>query len=154
MHMRLSVFLVLALAVAACGGKSTSDTTAPSAGSAADTRTLYERLGGTPAITAVVKRFVEVTGADPRISMFFTNVDVARLEAMMVEHICELTGGPCKYTGKSMKESHTGMKVREEHFAAFMDDLGKTLDEFKVGAREKGEVLAAFESLKGDVVEP
>jgi hemoglobin len=102
----------------------------------------------------VVERFVAVTGSDPRISVFFTNADVPRLKTMMVQHICELTGGPCKYTGKSMKESHTGMKVKEEHFTAFMDDLAKTLDELEVPAREKGEVLAAFNSLKADVVEP
>jgi truncated hemoglobin YjbI len=52
-----------------------------------------------------------------------------------------------------MKESHTDMKVKEEHFTAFMDDLGKTLDKLGVPAREKGEVLAAFESMKIDVVE-
>lgn len=141
----------MVLAFAACGGKGKPETTTTAAST--DTRTLYERLGGTPAITAVVKRFVEVTGADPRISVFFTNADIPRLNSMMVEHICELTGGPCKYTGKSMKESHTGMKVKEEHFAAFMEDLAAVLDELKVPAREKGEVLDAFTSLKADVVE-
>lgn len=142
----------MVLSISACGGKSKPADTAGTA--AEDTRPLYDRLGGTPAITAVVKRFVAVTGSDPRISVFFTNVDVPRLESMMVNHICEITGGPCKYEGKSMKESHTGMKVREEHFAAFMDDLGKVLDELELPAREKGEVLAAFESMKPDVVEP
>jgi hemoglobin len=137
------------LAIAACGGKGKTAN-----GPAAPDKPLYERLGGKPAITAVVDRFVAVTGSDPRISMFFVNVDQARIKSMMVEHICEITGGPCKYTGKSMKESHVGMKVKEEHFAAFMDDLGKVLDEFKVPEREKGEVLGAFNSLKGDVVEP
>jgi hemoglobin len=145
------IVLAFVIALAACGGKSKTDT---AASPATDNRTLYERLGGTPAITAVVERFVAVTGSDPRISVFFTNADVPRLKTMMVQHICELTGGPCKYTGKSMKESHTGMKVKEEHFTAFMDDLAKTLDELEVPAREKGEVLAAFNSLKADVVEP
>lgn len=142
----------MVLSLAACGGKGKSADTP--AKTAEENRPLYDRLGGTPAITAVVKRFVEVTGSDPRISVFFTNADVPRLESMMVNHICEITGGPCKYEGKSMKESHTGMKVKPEHFAAFMDDLGKVLEEFKLPAREKGEVLAAFEGMKPDVVEP
>ena len=151
--MRIRTMLLTALALvtlaAACGGKSktTEPTTAP------DTRSLYERLGGKEAITAVVKDFVATTGADPRISMFFTNADIPKLEQQMVDQICEATGGPCKYTGKSMKESHTGMKVRTEHFEAFIDDLTKTLDKFKVPEREKGEVLAAFRSMQGDVVE-
>lgn len=152
--MRTVLFVVMC-AVAACGGKG-KDAESPGGDTAAaqDTRSLYERLGGTDGIRAVVKEFVAVTGSDPRISQFFANTDIPRLEEMMVEHICESTGGPCKYTGKSMKESHTGMKVRKEHFDAFMDDLAKTLDKMNVPAREKGEVLAFFNSLEADVVEP
>jgi hemoglobin len=151
--------LLVALAlVAGCGGTSkpdTAGTTGGDTGSAAvDNRSLFDRLGGLPAITAVVKEFVKTTGSDPRIAQFFTNADIPRLEQLMVDQICEATGGPCKYTGKSMKESHTGMKVREEHFTAFIEDLTATLDKFEVGEREKAEVLAAFNSMKADVVEP
>ncbi len=149
--MRIATIL-LSVILAACGGK-TKPADGTGSAAAAD-KTLYERLGGTPAITAVVEEFVTMTGAGPRISMFFTNADIPKLKATMVEHICSITGGPCSYSGKSMKESHTGMNVKEEHFTAFMDDLGKTLDKLNVPAREKGEVLAAFESMKIDVVEP
>lgn len=150
-----SVVVAITLTAAACGGASKTEPTAANAGSgSADARSLFERLGGLPAIEAVVKEFVKTTGADPRIAQFFTNADIPRLEQLMVEQICEGTGGPCKYTGKSMKESHTGMKVKEEHFAAFIEDLTATLDKFKVGEREKAEVLAAFNSMKVDVVEP
>ncbi len=147
--MRILLTFVTFVALAACGGKSQPAEPKP----LPEARTLYERLGGTEAITAVVKDFVATTGADPRISMFFTNADIPKLEQQMVDQICEATGGPCKYTGKSMKESHTGMKVRPEHFEAFIDDLTKTLDKFKVPEREKGEVLAAFRSMQADVVE-
>ncbi len=151
-----SLLVAFTLTAAACGGKSTSESTTPKGtdSGSADTRTLFERLGGLPAIEAVVKEFVKTTGSDPRIAQFFTNADIPRLEQLMVEQICEGTGGPCKYTGKSMKESHTGMKVSEEHFAAFIEDLTATLDKFEVGDREKREVLEAFNSMKADVVEP
>lgn len=157
-----NLLLALALApalvlVASCGGKAKPDTTtsggSDSGSASADTRSLFERLGGLPAITAVVKEFVKTTGSDPRIAQFFTNADIPRLEQLMVDQICEATGGPCKYAGKSMKESHTGMKVREEHFTAFVEDLTATLDKFEVGPREKAEVLGAFNSMKADVVE-
>src|SRR5690349_19683637 len=129
-----SLFVALAMTAAACGGASKPEptTTSGSGEGSADTRPLFERLGGLPAIEAVVKEFVKTTGADPRIAQFFNNIDIPRLEKLMVEQICEGTGGPCKYTGKSMKESHTGMKVKEEHFAAFIEDLTATLDKFKV----------------------
>lgn len=148
----VTLCLAQCLAVAACGGTSKPETTP--APVAEDTRSLFERLGGLEAITAVVKEFVKTTGEDPRIAQFFTNADIPRLEQLMVDQICEATGGPCKYAGKSMKESHTGMKVREEHFTAFIEDLTATLDKFAVGPREKAEVLAAFNSMKQDVVEP
>lgn len=140
--------LLLCLALAACGGTSTSAPAAP----AADNRSLFERLGGLPAITAVVDDFVNTTGADTRINMFFVNTDVPKLKQAMVDQICEGTGGPCKYTGKSMEESHRNMKVTTQDFEVFMEDLEKTLDKFKVPAREKGEVLAAFRSMQKDVV--
>ena len=136
------------LAAAACGGKGKGggDTEAQ------DTRPLFDRLGGKPAIAKVVTAFVAKTGSDPRISAFFTNTDLPKLEAAMVEHICEITGGPCKYTGRTMIASHAGMGVKDEDFAAFMEDLEATLTEAGVPARETGEVLAAFNGLKPEVV--
>ncbi|HEY4239533.1 MAG TPA: group 1 truncated hemoglobin [Kofleriaceae bacterium] len=146
--MTKTALLVCAFALAACGGKAKSGETTP----AADQRSLYERLGGEPAITAVVHDFCVTTKADPRISMFFANADEPRLEKLMVEQICEATGGPCHYSGKTMKDSHATMKVGEAAFAAFIDDLTKTLDKFKVGPREKQEVLSSFNAMKADVV--
>jgi len=139
--------LCLCVALAACGGKSK-----PADPPKTDTRSLYDRLGGLPAITAVVEDFVARTGADTRINIFFTNTDLPRLKKMMVDDICERTGGPCKYTGKTMRESHANMKLKPEDFEHFMEDLEQTLDKFQVPAREKGEVLAAFRAQKQDVM--
>jgi len=113
---------------------------------------LYERLGGTPAITAVVEEFVTTTGSDPRISQFFINADIPRLKKLMVEQICHDTGGPCEYTGKTMKESHANMHVNAKAFEAFIDDLTKTLAKLKVPQQETSEVLAAFNGMRADVV--
>jgi hemoglobin len=138
----LSLCVVLAFA---CGGK--SKPAAPP-----DNRSLFERLGGLPAITAVVDAFVKTTGEDPRINLFFTNTDIPRIKKMMVDDICERTGGPCKYTGKSMKESHMNMKLKDIDFEVFMEDLEKTLVAFKVPEREKAEVLADFRSRRAEVM--
>ena len=139
--------------VAACGGKSKgTDTTTTAAGT--ENASLYDRLGKKDAIVAVVDDFIANVAADARINSFFANADIPGLKAKLVDQICEASGGPCKYTGKSMKESHTGMGVKEEHFNALVEDLVKSLDKFKVGEKEKGELLAALGSMKGDIVAP
>lgn len=140
----MNKLLVVAAMCAACGGKAQP--------AKQDDRPLFQRLGGQEAIDAVVHAFVATTGADPRISQYFMNTDKAKLEAAMDVHICAITGGGCTYTGKSMLDAHTGMHLRDEDFEAFIDDLSKTLATLKVPARESGEVVAAFRSMKTDVV--
>jgi len=146
--------LFAALALGACGGGKKEDTTATGGGGTTDEKSLYDRLGGKDAITAVVDDFVANVAADARINAFFANADIPAFKVKLVDQICEATGGPCKYTGKSMKESHTGMNVKEEHFNALVEDLVKSLDKFKVGEKEKGELLGALGSMKGDIVTP
>lgn len=123
----------------------------------ADTRSLYARLGGKESITAVVNDFVNSAATDKRIAVFFkaTVADkkrVVRLKSLLVDQICEATGGPCKYTGKQMKDAHKGMGVKEAHFNAMVEDLVAVLDKYKVGAREKDELLAALGGMKKDIV--
>ncbi len=81
-------------------------------------KSLYERLGGIDAIRAVVDDFVANVAADKRINTFFAATDIARLKRNLVSQICQGTGGPCVYTGRSMKEVHAGMGVRTRHFNA------------------------------------
>jgi hemoglobin len=137
---------LVVLALAACGG--TSKPAAP----AADTRPLFQRLGGQPAINAVVHEFVTTTKSDPRIAQYFLTTDPAKLEQAMDDHICSITGGGCAYKGKTMLAAHTNMKLSDADFAAFMDDLTKTLAKLNVPKRETDEVLAAFTGMKPDVV--
>lgn len=149
----LVVAAFAALALVACGGGKKEDTTTTGGGATAD-KPLYDRLGGKDAITAVVDDFVANVAADARINTFFANADIPRLKTMLVDQICEASGGPCKYTGKTMKESHTGMGVKDEHFNALVEDLVKSLDKFKVPEKEKGELLGALGGMKGDIVTP
>ena len=88
---------------------------------------LYERLGGLDAITAVVDSFAARCAADDRINPKFARTDIPRLKKMLVDQICEATGGPCKYTGKSMKDAHTGMNIKDADFNALVEDLVKAL---------------------------
>jgi len=120
---------------------------------------LFKRLGGKKAIVAVVDDFVGRCAGDARINSFFgpTAADpkrLAKFKGNLVTQICEASGGPCKYKGKDMKTAHAGMGVQEEHFNALVEDLTATLDKFKVGKKEQGQLLAVLGPMKGDIVEP
>src|SRR5262245_4126692 len=106
-----------------------------SAGAAQD-KSLYQRLGGKSAIEAVVKDLAGRALADARIKQKFAKSDPDRLVSSLVQQICAATGGPCKYTGRSMKDAHRNMGVTDGEFNALVEDLTASLDHFKVGAKE------------------
>ena len=122
------------------------------AGPASAQSSLYQRLGGYPAIKAVVDDFVGNVAADKRINRFFAKTDIARLKQNLVDQICSGTGGPCIYTGRDMKSAHAGMGVNSNHFNALVQDLQKTLKKFKVPKKEQGELLAVLGPMKTDIV--
>ena len=117
------------------------------------TASLYERLGGIDAVTAVVGDFRDRVARDERINGKFARTDLGRLTKMLIDQVCEATGGPCKYTGRSMKEAHAGMKVTTGEFGALVDDLVATLNHFKVGKGEQDELLGVLGPLMPDIVE-
>jgi hemoglobin len=119
---------------------------------------LYESLGGKKAITAVVDEFVSRVAADNRINAYFkqTASDPQRLasfKAKLVDQICEASGGPCQYKGKSMKAAHMGMGVSGANFGALVEDLVGALDKFKVKEADKNALLGALGPMKSDIVE-
>jgi hemoglobin len=116
-------------------------------------RSLYERLGGKDAITAVVDTFVTKVGADNRINGYFASTDLTKLKMQLVNQICEASGGACKYTGRTMKQTHAGMGVTDAAFGALVEDLVAALDHHKVGKTEKDDLLAVLGPMKGDIVE-
>src|SRR5260370_19385795 len=116
-------------------------------------RTAVERLGGIGARTAVVEEFRDRVAGDDRINLKFARTDVARLRKMLIDQVCEATGGPCRYNGRSMKEAHGGMKVTRGEFNALVEDLVATLKQFKVPSAEQEELLAILGPLKSDIVE-
>src|SRR5262249_45705387 len=103
-------------------------------------KSLFDRLGGEPAITAVVAEFVGRTTSDARIKERFFNTDADNLKRLLVEFVCQATGGPCKYTGRDMPTSHAGMDLVDDEFNALVEDLAGALDKFNVPDQEKGEL--------------
>ena len=116
-------------------------------------KSLYERLGGKGAITAVVDTFVGKVGADTRINGYFTSTDLGKLKIHLGNQICEASGGPCQYTGRTMRQTHAGMRVTDAAFGALVEDLVAALDHHKVGKPEKDELLGVLGPMKKDIVE-
>jgi hemoglobin len=156
MKIRIASYLIiggLALSVAGCNSMESASSSAMSKSTAMADKSLYERLGGKSAITAVVDDFVGRVAADNRINGKFSNTDIPRLKMLLVEQICQASGGPCTYSGRSMKTTHAGMGVSSSDFDALVGDLVATLNKFKVPEREKSELLGALGPMKSDIVE-
>lgn len=125
---------------------------------AADTnQTLYQRLGGEPAIEAVSNGLAEKVLADPRINAYFVHAasspeNKAMYKQHLMEFICQATQGPCKYTGMDMVAVHKGRGITDEAFNAVVEDLISVMDNLKVPAKEKSEVLALLGPMHDVVV--
>jgi hemoglobin len=128
---------------------------APSLGSQAGP-TLYKRLGGYDAIAAVSDDFIGRLAADKQLNRFLVGLSAdsqKRLRQLVVDQLCQATGGPCIYLGRSMKTSHAGLGITESDWQLTVKHLVASLDKFKVPEKEKNEFLAIASSLKGDIVE-
>jgi hemoglobin len=146
------------LAVAGCAKKegAATDTTAASSTTMVDSsanKSLYDRLGGKAAITAVVDTFVSHVAADKRINKKFAKSNIPRVKSEIVDQVCAATGGPCNYTGRTMKDAHKNMKVTNGEFDALVEDLTTALNDYKVPDREKNELLTTLGTMRADIVE-
>lgn len=119
---------------------------------------LYERLGGVYAIAAVVDDFIDRVMDDPRLNAnpkvdeAHHRVSRAGFKYLVTEQVCHATGGPQRYTGRSMRDSHAHLAISEGEWQAFLDDLSQTFDRFSVPAEMRREMVAIVESTKGDIV--
>jgi hemoglobin len=116
-------------------------------------KSLFERLGGEGAITAVVEDFSARCAGDSRINAKFARTDIPRLRSMLIDQVSEASGGPAKYTGRDMKTAHAEMAVTTGEFNALVEDLVATLKKFGVGKTEQDELLGILGPLKSDIVE-
>ena len=113
---------------------------------------LYGRLGGKAVVSSLVSDLIDQSIKNPRTRRSFDKVNVKRLKEKVEEQICTLTGGPCVYSGDDMKKSHAGMNITEAEFYGFVEELVELLDRYKIGLREKNQLLAWLAPMKRDVV--
>ena len=113
---------------------------------------LYRELGGSEGITRVVDLFFQRLNADARINTLFAKVDHNDLRRLVIEQMCEATGGPCKYTGRSMEEAHSGLNLTNKDFDNFIGDLVAALDDAKVPKPTQKKLLALLTPMRPQVV--
>jgi hemoglobin len=119
---------------------------------------LYDRLGGVYAIATVVDDFVErllvnqTLNANPRIEAARHHVPKAGLKFQVTTLVCQVTGGPCVYTGRDMRSAHAHLNIGEREWEALVGDFIQSLDHFKVPKPEQQELLAIVGSTKPDIV--
>jgi hemoglobin len=119
---------------------------------------LYDRLGGVYPIAVVVDDFIErllvndILNANPAIAAARERVPKAGLKVHVTMLVCEVTGGPCKYVGRSMKEAHQHLNITEKQWEAMLADFRATLAAHKVPAAEQQELVAIVNSTKKDIV--
>jgi hemoglobin len=124
-------------------------------GVAADAHSrLYDRLGGQIGVTAIADTLIDRVTADPKLGRSFKDSNVDRIKRLLAEQICDLSGGPCRYSGDPMKEVHAGLHVSEAEFFGMVTDLRDVLKERHVSQAAINELLRLLAPMKRDVVEP
>jgi len=129
--------LAISIALAACA--------APGSG------TLYARLGGEPTVSRVVTRTIERAAHDPRTQRSFDGIKLATVEKSIVQQICSISGGGCKYEGETMAKSHKDLKIRAGEFDALVDIMREEFDAAGVNAGAKNELLKLLAPMKRDI---
>jgi hemoglobin len=121
-------------------------------------RSLYDRLGGLKGITVVVDDFIdrlvanEELNRNPAIDAGRKRSPVPYLKFQVSQLVCGATGGPCKYTGKAMRESHVHLNISEREWEVMATEFGKSLDKFKVPPAERKELFDIVGTTKADIV--
>ena len=119
---------------------------------------LYDRLGGVYNIATVVDDLIDRVmvdprlNANPRVDEAHQRVSSAGFKYLVTEMVCWASGGPQKYSGRSMGDSHRHLMINEEEWAAFMSDVQQTLDKFEIPQEEQDELKAIVESTKESIV--
>ena len=113
---------------------------------------LYQRLGGEPVVTAIVDSFIERFADDTRVAPTFAKTDIPKFRRLLIEQICNLTGGGCTYTGRSMPSSHEGMKITESQFNAIVEDLQDAMNRQRIPIGLQNELIATLAPLREGII--
>jgi hemoglobin len=115
---------------------------------------LYDRLGSAAGVGAIADALIDRVSADPVLGRSFKDAKLDRIKKLLAEQICDLSGGPCHYSGDSMREVHAGHHISEAEFYGMVADLREVLKQRHVSQGATNELLRLLAPMKRDVVEP
>lgn len=121
-----------------------------------ESKSLYERLGGYDAISAVANDLLPRLQTDPQLGRFWAHRGadgVAREKQLLIDFLCSSSGGTVYYRGRNMVLTHRGMGISESDWNVFLGHAGATLAKFQVGEAEQRDVVNFVLSLKSEIVE-
>ncbi len=113
---------------------------------------LYQALGQKEGIQKIVGRFIFEIGDSPQIRPYFEESNLDRFYEKLTEQLCELSGGPCRYTGDSMIDSHTKMNVTEADFNLTVDLLIAAMDHQNIPHSIQNQLLNKLAPLREDII--
>ena len=143
--------LATALACLAGAMAALSAVAADSGATAADS--LYTRLGGEPGVAVISASLIDRVASDPILGRSFKDANLNRIKKLLAEQICDISGGPCHYSGDSMKEVHAGHRISEAEFYGMVEALRDILKQRHVDLEARNELLRLLAPMKRDVVE-
>lgn len=113
---------------------------------------LYQDLGGTAGIDRMMHEVLEVIYNDERIAFLFQETDRGNLRQLLVDQLCELSGGPCQYEGLDMRESHSGLDLKHSEFDIFVEDVTIGMENAGIPYTVQNRVLALYAPMHADVL--
>jgi len=113
---------------------------------------LYRAFGGRDGIDRIVGDAIALWLVNPRVKDDFDNINLERLRVRIVDQLCELTGGPCKYVGRDMRASHKGLHLNTVKFNAVAEDLQRAMDKANVPFATQNRLIALLAPMRRDIV--
>ena len=148
--MKPLVALILSVLLAACAAQPKPEPAA--AAPAGPQPSLYDALGGKAAIEALVDVLIAEVHGDKRIVKLFANTDMPDFRRNLIEQLCEATGGPCIYSGRTMEEAHSGLAITHEEFLFFVEDLNRAMNKANLSPENQRRLLALLGPMEPQVI--
>lgn len=113
---------------------------------------LYRDLGGQPGVEIIVDNLLDNIAQDDRIFSLFKDTDIDHFRQMLIEQFCNLSGGPCAYTGETMEKSHGGMHITEAQFNALVEDLYRAMERAGTPVAAQNRLVALLAPMRSQVI--